>query len=189
MKTNPTARLPGLHSLLGTLVLVSSGLAFGLESDRNQPTTIDADQMTYSEKNAVNVFKGNVLLTRGTLVVRGDNLTLTQKADGSQHAVIEGKPATFRQQRDSKTPEVLMIRGTGTRIEIDGTKSIVTLIGEAAIRKTSNDQLTEEITGRKITYEQNSEFLTVEGSEKGSGPKGSAPRVQAVIKPKPESQQ
>lgn len=183
--------------LTGILVLcylgLASGLAsrpaFGLESDRNQPTTIDADQMTYSEKNSVNVFKGNVLLTRGTLVVRGDNLTLTQKADGSQNAVIEGKPATFRQQRDSKNPEILMIRGTGNRIEIDGTKSTVTLIGDAAIRKTSNDQLTEEITGRKITYEQNSEFLTVEGSEKGSGPKGSAPRVQAVIKPKPEPQQ
>lgn len=173
--------------LLACAAALLVGPAQALESDRNQPTTIDADQMTYSEKSSVNTFKGNVLLTRGSLVVRGDNLVLTQKPDGSQTAVIEGKPATFKQQRDSKTPEVLLIRGTGNRIEMDGAKSTVTLIGDASIRKTANDQLTEEITGRKITYEQNTEFLTVEGSERGTTRAG-APRVQAVIKPKPESQ-
>lgn len=178
---------PTPYRLLKQLVLLAALVAsptWALESDKKQPTTIDADQMTYSEQKNVNVFKGNVLLTRGSLVVRGDVLTLTQFPDGSQFAVVEGKPATFKQQRDSKTPEVLLIKGTGTRIEVDSAKSIVTLLGEASLRKTSNDVLTEEITGRKIVYEQNTEFLTVDGADRAPGAKGNAPRVQAVIRPR-----
>lgn len=169
-----------------SLALAAPALAFGvcaqaLESDKQQPTTIDANQMTYNEKSNVNVFTGNVLLTRGSLVIRGDKLTLTERSDGTQFATVEGKPARFKQQRDSEKPnEVLLINGTGNTIEFDGNKSIVTLTGAASIQKSANGQLTESISGTRITYEQNTEFLNVVGSPSSSG----SSRVQAVIKPK-----
>ena len=106
-----------------SLALAAPALALGvcaqaLESDKQQPTTIDANQMTYNEKSNVNVFTGNVLLTRGSLVIRGDKLTLTERSDGTQFATVEGKPARFKQQRDSEKPnEVLLINGTGNTIE------------------------------------------------------------------------
>lgn len=152
-----------------------------LESDKRQPTTIDANQMTYNERSNVNVFTGDVLLTRGSLVIRGDKLTLTESSDGTQNAKVEGKPARFKQQRDSEVPnEVLLINGTGNTIEFDGNKSIVTLTGAASIQKSTNGQLTESISGNKITYEQNTEFLSVVGTPNSKG----SSRVQAVIKPK-----
>lgn len=176
-------------SLLASLSLMLGHAAYALQSDREQPTTIDANQMTYSEKSNVNVFSGNVLLTRGSLVIRGDKLTLTQMPDGTQFAAVEGKPATFAQQRDSETNDVLLIKGRANRIEFDGAKEIVKLNGSASIQKTNNDQITEEITGKTITYEQASEFLTVDSS--GKTPDGKPSRVQAVIKPvtKPGSAQ
>ena len=130
-----------------SLALAAPALALGvcaqaLESDKQQPTTIDANQMTYNEKSNVNVFTGNVLLTRGSLVIRGDKLTLTERSDGTQFATVEGKPARFKQQRDSEKPnEVLLINGTGNTIEFDGNKSI----------------------------EQNTEFLNVVGTPNSSG--------------------
>ena len=167
-------------------VVLAHTLAFGpvaqaLESDKLQPTTIDANQMTYNEKSNVNVFTGNVLLTRGSLVIRGDKLTLIERADGTQFAKVEGKPARFKQQRDSEVAnEILLINGTGNMIEFDGDKSVVTLTGAASIQKSTNGQLTESISGNKITYEQNTEFLNVVGTPNSSG----SSRVQAVIKPK-----
>jgi lipopolysaccharide export system protein LptA len=74
----------------------------------------------------------------------------------------------------------LLINGTGNMIEFDGDKSIVTLTGSASIQKSTNGQLTESISGNKITYEQNTEFLSVVGTPNSSG----SSRVQAVIKPK-----
>ena len=172
-----------------SMALAAQALAFGvsvhaLEADKRQPTTIDANQMTYNEKSNVNVFTGNVLLTRGSLVFRGDKLSLTERSDGTQFATVEGKPARFKQQRDSERPnEVLLINGTGNTIEFDGDKSIVTLTGAASIQKSTNGQLTESISGTKITYEQNTEFLNVVGSPNSSG----SSRVQAVIKPKTQA--
>ncbi|HEY1057372.1 MAG TPA: lipopolysaccharide transport periplasmic protein LptA [Limnobacter sp.] len=162
-----------------------SATAWSLESDKKQPTTIDANQMNYNEKASVNVFTGNVLLTRGSLVVRGDKLTLRETKDGTQHATIEGSPARFKQQRDSTKPsEVLLINGTANLIELDGASSVVTLTGQANLQKSSNGQLTESITGNKIVYQQNSETLNVVGD--GNGPGKS--RVQAVIKPRDKAE-
>lgn len=171
-------------TVLSSYMLAMS--AHALEADKSQPTTIDANRMTYNEKSNVNVFTGNVLLTRGTLVIRGDKLTLTEARDGTQSAKVEGSPARFKQQRDSKIPnEVLLIDGTGKSIEFDGNKSIVTLTGDASIQKSTNGQLTESISGNKITYEQNTEFLNVDG---GSNKNGQS-RVQAVIKPKTQTKE
>jgi lipopolysaccharide export system protein LptA len=173
-----------ISMVLAAQTLVFAACAHALEADKQQPTTIDANQMTYNEKSNVNVFTGNVLLTRGSLVIRGDKLTLTERSDGTQFAVVEGKPARFKQQRDSEKPDdVLLINGTGNKIEFDGKKSIVTLTGDASIQKSANGQLTESISGTKITYEQNTEFLNVVGSPNSNG----SSRVQAVIKPKGSS--
>lgn len=164
------------------LGLGSSLLAWeanALQSDKQKPTTIDADKMTYDEKANVNVFEGRVLLTRGSLVISGQKLTLTQKPDGSQHAVVTGEPAKFKQQRDSSTPDILMVKGEASRIVFDGKTNVVTLTGSAHIKKTDDDQITEEISGREIVYEQNTEYLSVKGSATGD----SSGRVQAVIKP------
>ena len=173
-----------------SLALAAPALALGvcaqaLESDKQQPTTIDANQMTYNEKSNVTVFTGNVLLTRGSLVIRGEKLTLTETADGNQLAKVEGSPARFKQQRDSQVKsDVLLISGTGEMIEFDGNKSVVTLTGKASIEKSANGQLTESISGSKITYEQNTEFLNVVGAPNSAG----KTRVQAVIKPKTQGQ-
>lgn len=158
--------------------------AMALEADKKQPTTIDANQMSYNDKSSVNVFTGNVLLTRGSLVVRGDKLTLTENKDGSQSARIEGSPARFKQQRDSdKLGEVLLINGTANLIEMDGVQSTITLTGSANLQKSTNGELTESISGNRIVYQQNSETLNVVGGNNAAGGKPS--RVQAVIKPKP----
>jgi lipopolysaccharide export system protein LptA len=176
---------PWILNILLTGTLYWSGIpAQALESDKHQPTTIDSNQMTYSEKLNVNVFSGNVLLTRGSLVIRGDKLTLTERNDGTQFARVEGKPARFSQQRDSVIAnEILLINGTGNTIELDGSQSTITLSGNASIQKSSNGQLTESISGSKIIYEQNTEFLNVVGASTESGKS----RVQAVIKPKTQT--
>lgn len=172
-----------------TFALLVYTLTFGasvhaLEADKRQPTTIDANRMTYNERSNINVFTGDVLLTRGSLVIRGDKLTLTERSDGTQFATVEGKPARFKQQRDSAAPgDVLLINGTGNTIEFDGDKSIVILTGGASIQKSSNGQLTESISGNRITYEQNTEFLSVLGAPNSAGKS----RVQAVIKPKTQT--
>jgi lipopolysaccharide export system protein LptA len=171
------------HLALGSLCLaLHPNIGLALESDKKQPTKIDANQMVYNEKAQVNVFSGNVLLTRGSLVIRGEKLTLSEK-DGHQFAKVEGGPSNFKQQRDSnKKDEVLMIDGSANLIEYDGAKSTVTLTGNAKLQKSANGQLTESISGNKIVYQQNTESLNVVGG--GGEQSESKSRVQAIFKPR-----
>lgn len=178
-------RISWLSALLIASLMAFSPVGYGLQADRLQATTIDANKMTYNEKSNVTVFTGNVLLTRGSLVIRGEKLTLTETPDGNQLAKVEGSPAQFKQQRDSKVKsDVLLISGAADAIDFDGNKALVTLTGKASIEKIANGQLTESISGNKIIYEQNTEFLNVVGAPNSAG----KTRVQAVIKPKTQGQ-
>jgi lipopolysaccharide export system protein LptA len=170
------------HHLLALVCLSMPLVGQSLEADKKQPTTIDANTMTYNEKSQVNVFSGNVLLTRGSLVIRGDKLTLSESKEGNQFAKIEGAPARFKQERDAeKKGDILLIDGTANLIEYDGAKSTVTLTGNASLQKSTNGQLTESISGNRIVYQQNTESLSVVGGETNNGKS----RVQAVFKPHP----
>ncbi len=177
------ARFKLCSALFVLSALLPTRTVLALESDKAQNTQIDADQMTYSETKAqkVNTFSGNVMLTRGTLIIKGDKLIFSEESSGKQLAAMEGKPASFKQQRESKDSNLLMITGQANRIEYNAQANQIILQGNASIIKTSNDQITEQISGNQITYEQTTEFLSVDSS--GKTPKDKPSRVKAVIKP------
>jgi hypothetical protein len=67
----------------------------------------------------VHIFDGNVTLTQGTLVIRGDKLVVKQDAEGFQNGVATANPgnlARFRVKRDGKDEYV---EGEAERIEHD----------------------------------------------------------------------
>ena len=109
---------------LGNLALQ---LALAEKADRDQPVNIEADRLTVDDRNKVHIFEGNVILTQGTLTIRGDKLVVTQDAAGFQNGVATaaGKGlATFRQRRDGSAEYV---EGEAERIDAVGESTIVTL--------------------------------------------------------------
>jgi lipopolysaccharide export system protein LptA len=134
--------------------------------------------MTYDDLKQVNVFTGNVLLIKGSLVIRGEKLTMRQSPEGYQFGTAEGKPATFRQKREGKSE--LFIDGEGDRIDYDGKNDTVILQKKALLRKLNGNIVTDEIKGDAITYLQKTEFFTVTGDTRGDN----TGRVKAVIQPK-----
>ena len=73
------------------------------KADSEKPTNIEADQMAYDDVKQVNTFTGNVVLTRGTLVMHAQKLVVTVDPAGYQFATLYAPPgglATFRQRRD-----------------------------------------------------------------------------------------
>jgi lipopolysaccharide export system protein LptA len=96
----------------------------------------------------VHVFEGNVILTQGTLTIRGDKLVVTQDAAGFQNGVATaaGKGlATFRQRRDGSTEYV---EGEAERIEYDSRSEKARLFNRAKV--TSGG---DQVTGHYIEYD------------------------------------
>lgn len=177
-----------LLSLFG-LNMVAGGYAYAEKADANKPTNVEADQMAYDDVRQINTFTGNVVLTRGTLIMKAHKLVVTQDPAGYQFATLHagsGRRASFRQKRDDG--ENLWIEGEAERIEYDGKTDIVKLFSKAKMRRLEGDKPSEEVEGEFISYDSRNEFFAVNNTPSGASKPG-AGRVKAVIQPRNESKQ
>lgn len=177
---------PALYALAVTLA--STGTAWAERADRNQPMHIEADALRHDEQRQISIFSGNVVLTKGTIVLRGAELQVRQDAQGYQYGVIKaaaGKRAFFRQKRDTApgAPQE-HVEGEAEQIEYDGRKDDVRLLRRAQLRRYVSGRLNDDITGSLITYNSSTDIFTVD-SARAPGQSGTTgKRVRAVLSPK-----
>ena len=161
--------------LCAALALASAGAAFGEQADSTKPTQIEANRMSADDARRMNVFEGNVVVTRGTLNIRADRLVVRQDAEGFQYATATGNPVRFRQRQDPKPPEKegVWLEGEAKRIELDEKSGKIELFQAARVNRGG-----DEVAGDYILVDQRSDFFTVTPG-KGEG------RVRATLQPKP----
>lgn len=161
------------------------GLAHAEKADLNKPTNVEANQMFYDEAKQTNTFIGNVVLTRGSLVMHADKLLVRQDQAGHQYATLYAPPGgstKFRQKRDGGKD--LWIEGNAAdRIEYDTKTEIAKLYKQARIKMLDGTRVTDEVEGEFISYDSRAEFYSVSNSVTGESKPGSG-RVRAVIQPR-----
>ncbi|MEY3579515.1 MAG: lipopolysaccharide transport periplasmic protein LptA [Pseudomonadota bacterium] len=171
--------------LLALLFSTANSIVHAEKADFDKPTNVEATQMSYDEKKQINIFNGNVVLTRGTLVMYGEKLVVKQDAAGNQHATLyasAGSTARFRQKRDGGKD--LWIEGyAADRIEYDSKTEIAKLFKQAKVKMLDSGRPTDEVEGDYISYDSRAEFYTVTNSTSGES-KANGGRVKAVIQPR-----
>ena len=156
------------------LLLVYSLPAFSEKADKDKPTQIEANRMQSDETRRMNIFEGNVVVTKGTLTVRAERLVVRQDAEGYQATTATGAPVRFRQRQDPKDgKEGAWMDGEALRLEIDDRKSTIELFDSARVNRDG-----DEVTGNYIFVDQRSDYFSV------SSGKGTPGRVKAIIQPK-----
>jgi lipopolysaccharide export system protein LptA len=145
------------------------------QSDSTKPTQIEANRMHADDARRMNIFEGNVVVTRGTLNIRAERIVVRQDADGFQYATATGNPVRFRQRQDPKPPETegVWLDGEAKRIELNEKTGKIELFESARVNRGG-----DEVTGNYILVDQRSDFFTVTPG-KGEG------RVRATLQPKP----
>ncbi|ODS65842.1 MAG: lipopolysaccharide transport periplasmic protein LptA [Acidovorax sp. SCN 65-108] len=184
------------HRLLPILLLAALACTFGVahaeKADRAKPMNIEADALRHDELKQTSVFSGRVVMTKGSIVLRGARLDVRQDADGYQYGVVTaepGKRAFFRQKRDTLpgAPEEF-IEGESEVIEYDGKADNVRFITRAELRRYRGAVLSDEITGAVIVYNNLTDVFSVDGKRAATNAAGDAPtpgsRVRAVLAPK-----
>ena len=155
-------------------------LPFGVyaeKADRDKPVNIESDRVTVDDAKQLTLFEGNVMLTQGTMVIRGDRLEVQQDREGFKHGKVWGKQAYFRQKRDGSNE---LIEGWGERIEYDSRADKVQIFTRAALKKGNDD-----VSGDYISYDANTEFFQViGGGTKAATANNPDGRVRTVIQPK-----
>jgi lipopolysaccharide export system protein LptA len=169
------------------LSAIVAGHAYAEKADSDKPTNVEADHMAYDDVKQINTFSGNVLLTRGTLIMRAHKLVVSQDPAGYQFATLLAPPggfATFRQKRDGGPNQ--WVEGQAERIEYDGKSEIVKLFSKARMRRLEGAKPTDEVEGEFISYDSRAEFFTVNNTPSGENKPGGG-RIKAVIQPRTET--
>jgi len=159
------------------MVLLAPLAALGEKGDRDKPTNIEANRMSADDARRMNIFEGNVVLTKGTITVRADRIVVRQDPEGYQLSTATGKPVRFKQRQDPKEGETegKWVDGEALRVEIDDKNQKIELFDAARVNRAG-----DEVTGNYIFVDQRSDFFSVKG--------GPGERVKAVIQPKAEPQ-
>src|SRR3989454_1529163 len=118
---------------------------------------------------------GNVVLTKGTILVRAERIVVRQDAEGYQSSTATGNPVRFRQRQDPKEGrEGAWVDGEALRIEIDDRNSKIELFENARVNRDG-----DEVAGNYILVDQRSDFFSVSAGKGSSGG-----RVRAGVPPK-----
>jgi lipopolysaccharide export system protein LptA len=165
---------------IAILALLVAAPAWGEKADRNKPTQIEANRMSADDAKRMNIFEGNVVLTKGTIAVRADRIVVRQDAEGYQFTTATGAPVRFKQKQDPKEgqKEGVWMDGEAMRVEIDDRKQTLELFDNARVSRGG-----DEVAGNYIFVDQRSEFYSVSSGK--TAKEGQAPgRVRATIQPK-----
>ncbi|MBI1174846.1 MAG: lipopolysaccharide transport periplasmic protein LptA [Sideroxydans sp.] len=163
--------------LLGAVLFAHAATGFAERADHNKPVHLESDQVSIDDANQISVFTGNVVLTQGTLIIRGDKIVVTQDKSGFKHGTATGNLASFRQKREGLNEYV---EGYGDRIEYDTRSEIMEIFGQARVKRGQDD-----VRGEHITYNSKTEIFQVNSAPGKQAPApGKEQRVRAVIQPK-----
>jgi lipopolysaccharide export system protein LptA len=173
-----------------TALLLALSLAFAVapataeKADRAKPMNVEADALRYDDVRQTSVFTGRVVVTKGTIVIRGAKVEVKQDPEGYQFGVVTAEPgklAYFRQKREGMDE---YIEGESVTIEYDGKADRVKFIGRAEMRRYRGTTLNDEISGSLITYDNTSDVFTVDGGPVAGAPAAPGGRVRATLAPR-----
>ncbi|NDZ13127.1 lipopolysaccharide transport periplasmic protein LptA [Variovorax sp. WS11] len=191
MTSLPISPRPNRRCRAFVFALVLAGLvpmAQAEKADRTKPMNIEADAMRYDDLKQTSVFTGNVVMTKGTIIIRGTRIDVRQDPDGYQYGVVTaapGKLAYYKQKRDAGTDE--WIEGESEVIEYDSRADNVKFIRRAVMRRLYGATVNDESSGPLIVYDQSNDTFTVNGSSLPPNAGVAAPqggRVRAILTPK-----
>jgi lipopolysaccharide export system protein LptA len=191
MTNNTSIFLPRLlgAQLLSTLLLATTAapaLAQSQAAPAEEPSTqVISDSLRYDDNKRESTFTGNVVATRGQMVINSDQLVVSEDKAGNQFGTAtanKGRLVTIVQNR----PETFeRIEGKGLRAEYDGAKSQFDLIGQAVVTRFICDKPYDTIRGERVRYYQKSDVYEAQGGPNSSAAGG---RVRSLAEPRAKTQ-
>ena len=161
-----------------SLCLLAALPAHAEKADRDKPMLVEASKVSIDDAKKIQILEGDVVITKGTMVLKADRVVITEDRYGFQKGTaFNGKNglAYFRQKREGKDEYV---EGEAERIEYDTNTEVAELFHRAWVKSGE-----DVVKGDYIWYDAvNEKYLVTAGETRT--PTGAAPRVRAVIQPK-----
>jgi len=152
-------------------------------ADRDKPLQLEASRISIDDAKKIQILEGDVIVIKGTMMLRADRVVITEDQYGFQKGVAFGGKdglARIRQKREGKDE---YSEGEAERIEYNTNSEVAEFFHRAWVRSGE-----DQVKGDYIWYDGISEkYLVTAGQNRD--PKASPARVRAIIQPKNKANQ
>jgi lipopolysaccharide export system protein LptA len=165
---------------IASLLLMSliSSAVMAERADRDKPLQLEANRVSIDDAKKIQILEGDVLLIKGTMVLKADRVVITEDQYGFQKGTAFGGKdglARIRQKREGREEYV---EGEAERIEYNTNNEVAELFHRAWVKSGE-----DEVKGDYIWYDGISEKYLVTAGE-ARDVKAPPARVRAIIQPK-----
>jgi lipopolysaccharide export system protein LptA len=159
MKTCFTLRF---IAVLLFLKLSLVGLAFAEKADQDKPIILEAEKVSVNDVKQLYDLNGQVLIIKGSILVTGEDGHIQVDPEGYEFVDVKGTPdtiASFRQRREGPTDEFM--QGLATQVVYNAKTEVLTLTGDAILKRLLNMQMLDQLRGWKIEYDDVKQYYRV----------------------------
>jgi lipopolysaccharide export system protein LptA len=170
--------------LAAAIFLLLPFAASAEKADALKPIKIDWAEAHVDSVTQNYVATGNVVITRGTMIMKSDRAEVKEAPDGYRTFILTasaGKLSTFRQKRDDG-PDMWDV-GQAERIEYDERNDLVKLFSKAVIKQLEGQKVTQEMDSEFISYDNRKEVLVGHNDAGGADKPGNG-RGSITLQPR-----
>ena len=139
--------------LLFVLLITFNNPAYAV---KQQTLDIKAQYLLLNEAKGVSIYKGNVLLSKDTLTIKADTITLYYKNNKLTKALIIGSPADVQHHPDNEDK----VHSQANKMEFFVNEDRLVLKGNAFV-----DQGNRHFSGEYIEYDTRQRIITAAGAK------------------------
>ena len=153
-----------LHPLSSLLFLILGlvGFAHAEKADQDKPVILEAEKVSVNEVKQVYDLRGQVLLIKGSIIVTGEEGHIEVDPEGYEFVDVNGTPkktASFRQRREGPADEFM--QGLASNVVYNARTEMLTLTGDASLKRLLNMQMLDQLRGWKIEYDDVKQYYQV----------------------------
>jgi len=139
-----------------TLLLVIGFVAssHAEKADQNKPIILEAEKVSVNDVQQIYELDGEVLLIKGSILITGAKGNIKVDPEGYEYVDVQGNSestASFRQRREGPANEFM--QGRGKTVTYNSKTELLTLTGDASLKRLHNMQMLDQLRGWKIHYD------------------------------------
>ncbi len=145
--------------MLGLLIACTANAE---KADQDKPVILEAEKVSVNDVKQVYELNGQVLLIKGSIIVTGEDGRIAVDPEGYEFVDVKGNSeatASFRQRREGPADEFM--QGRGTQVTYDAKTELLTLTGNASLKRLLNMQMLDQLKGWRIEYDDVKQYYQV----------------------------
>lgn len=170
--------------LLGLcLSILSLQVSYAEKADQDKPIILEAEKVSVNDVQQIYDLEGEVVLIKGSILITGEKGNIRVDSEGYEYVDVKGDgntTASFRQKREGLADEFM--QGRGQTVTYNAKTELLTLTGDASLKRLQNMQMIDQLRGWKIDYDDVKQYYLV--SPPASAKPEDLPQARAILSPR-----